>query len=239
MDLFNSKYFYFIVLAITIGYPILQSFEKRIKFYKSWSVLFPSIILMSFMHIPIDIIFTKIGVWSFNHEFVYGYFIAGLPVEEWLFFIIIPFSCLFLYKVIKYFFNPSPPTPLLYYLTFFTGIILIVLAIVFFESIYTSFYFSMAGATLIIIHLTKPAWWKDFLFMYLIALIPFLIINGFLTGSFTNNAVVVYNEAHILGIRILNIPIEDMVYCFQILVTVVAIYEFGVRSVKSLPVKDN
>ena len=239
MDLFTSKYFYFIVLAITISYPILQSFEKRIKFYKSWTVLFPSIILMSLMHIPIDIIFTKIGVWWFNHELVYGFFIAGLPLEEWLFFIIIPFSCLFIYMVIKHFFIPSPPTLLLYYLTFFTGVILIILAIVFFESIYTSFYFSMAGATLIIIYLTKPSWWKDFLFMYLIALIPFLIINGFLTGSFTTNPVVFYNEAHILGIRILNIPIEDVVYCFQILVTVVAIYEFGVRSVKSLSVKDN
>jgi lycopene cyclase domain-containing protein len=239
MDLFTSKYFYFIVLAITISYPVLQSFEKRIKFYKSWTILFPSIILMSLMHIPIDIIFTKIGVWSFNPDLVYGFFIAGLPLEEWLFFIIIPFSCLFIYMVTKHFFTLLPPTLLLYYLTFFTGVILIILAIVFFESIYTSFYFSIAGATLIIIYLTKPAWWKDFLFMYLIALIPFLIINGFLTGSFTANPIVEYNEAHILGIRILNIPIEDVVYCFQILVTVVAIYEFGVRSVKSLSIKDN
>ena len=83
---------------------------------------------------------------------------------------------------------------------------------------------------MILIYLKKPYWWKDFLFMYLLSLAPFLLINGMLTGSFTNSAIVIYNESHIIGFRIFNIPIEDTIYCFEILVTVVAVYEY----VKSL-----
>ena len=40
------------------------------------------------------------------------------------------------------------------------------------------------------------------------SLIPFIIINGFLTGSYTSEPIVWYNDAHNLGLRFLNIPIE-------------------------------
>jgi lycopene cyclase domain-containing protein len=62
--------------------------------------------------------------------------------------------------------------------------------------------------------------------MYAVSLIPFLLINGFLTGSFTSQAVVIYNEAEIIGLRILNIPVEDTIYSFEILLTTVWFYEY-------------
>ena len=49
------------------------------------------------------------------------------------------------------------------------------------------------------------------------SLIPFIIINGFLTGSYTSEPVVWYNDVHNLGIRFLNIPIEDFIYSFLML----------------------
>ena len=73
--------------------------------------------------------------------------------------------------------------------------------------------------------------------MFLVSLIPFLIVNGFLTGSYTEEAVVMYNDDQNFGIRILNIPIEDVFYCFNILVLVVAVYEY--RLSKMLSVKQN
>ena len=60
---------------------------------------------------------------------------------------------------------------------------------------------------------------------YLVSLIPFLLINGFLTGSFTENPIVSYNANHIIGIRIINIPIEDSMYCLLMLLIVIATYE--------------
>ena len=57
------------------------------------------------------------------------------------------------------------------------------------------------------------------------SLIPFLLINGFLTGSFTQEPVVIYNPDEILGIRILNIPVEDSIYNMLMLLIVVFFYE--------------
>jgi lycopene cyclase domain-containing protein len=48
-------------------------------------------------------------------------------------------------------------------------------------------------------------------------LIPFFIVNGILTGSFIEGEVVWYNNNENLGIRILTIPIEDIVYAFNML----------------------
>ena len=52
----------------------------------------------------------------------------------------------------------------------------------------------------------------DFMLTYLIALIPFLIVNSILTGSFTEEPVVWYNDTHNFGIRLGTIPLEDTVY---------------------------
>ena len=57
------------------------------------------------------------------------------------------------------------------------------------------------------------------------SLIPFLIINGFLTGSFSETPIVNYNPNQIIGLRIFNIPIEDTMYSLLMLLIVIAIYE--------------
>ena len=226
MGFFEDKYFYFIVLFIAAIYPLLQSFERRLKFYRTWIYLLPSLFVMMIIHIPIDIFFTKIGIWEFNNELIYGSFILNLPIEEWLFFIIIPFACLFIYRVLKYFFTIPKPSKEIYRITFFFGIILILIALYFYNNTYTTVYFGMLGLSLVIINFVKPSWWSDFLFMYAVSLIPFLLINGLLTGSFTNHAVVIYNEAEIIGLRILNIPLEDTIYSFVILLNTVWCYEY-------------
>ena len=73
--------------------------------------------------------------------------------------------------------------------------------------------------------------------MFVFSLIPFLIVNGFLTGSFTDQPIVSYNDEQNLGIRLLNIPFEDIFYCFNILVLVVAVYEYQLS--KMFSIKNN
>ena len=60
---------------------------------------------------------------------------------------------------------------------------------------------------------------------YLVTLIPFLLVNGILTGSFIGSPVVNYNDAEIIGFRILTIPIEDFVYNLLMFLLVIYIYE--------------
>ncbi|HPH20418.1 MAG TPA: lycopene cyclase domain-containing protein, partial [Haliscomenobacter sp.] len=49
---------------------------------------------------------------------------------------------------------------------------------------------------------------------FLVILIPFLLVDGVLTGGFTQQPVVVYNPAEFMGIRIVSVPVEDAVYGF-------------------------
>jgi lycopene cyclase domain-containing protein len=53
-----------------------------------------------------------------------------------------------------------------------------------------------------------------FYISYVIILMPFTLVNGVLTGYFTDNPIVWYNNAENLGIRFLTIPIEDFLYYF-------------------------
>jgi len=66
--------------------------------------LFPSIVIMALIFIIWDVIFTKYDIWGFNDKYLVGLNIINLPLEEWLFFITIPYACVFIYDCIKYYF---------------------------------------------------------------------------------------------------------------------------------------
>ena len=61
----------------------------------------------------------------------------------------------------------------------------------------------------------------SFLVSFAIVLIPFLIVNGFLTAI----PVVLYNTEENLGIRIYTIPFEDIFYGMLLVMMDIAIYE--------------
>ena len=50
----------------------------------------------------------------------------------------------------------------------------------------------------------------------LLLMIPFLVVNGILTGTGPDAPVVMYDDAENLGLRIGTIPIEDVVYGFEL-----------------------
>lgn len=94
---------YFLVLLASLFFPFILSFSKKINFYKNPIRLASAIIIPASIYILWDILATKAGHWSFNEKYVTGIFILNLPVEEILFFIVIPFSSLFLWESVKYF----------------------------------------------------------------------------------------------------------------------------------------
>ena len=146
MDFLENNFFYLILLLFTLSYPLLQSFERRIKYYTKWKSLFKGIFFMMCLFIPWDIIFTSKGIWGFNHKFILEIppFLF-LPLEEWLFFIIVPFACVFIYEVLNYFFPVSKKHDYINNFLFIKSVLLLVLSFIFHDKTYTAICFSLAS----------------------------------------------------------------------------------------------
>jgi lycopene cyclase domain-containing protein len=71
----------------------------------------------------------------------------------------------------------------------------------------------------------KVQWLERFFTVWVPLQIPFLIVNGLLTGTGLQEPVVWYNDNENLGIRILTIPVEDTIYGFELMILTVFFYE--------------
>lgn len=182
-------------------------------------------IIPAFLYIIWDIYFTYKGVWSFNETYITGIRLANLPVEEVLFFFIVPYCCIFIYECIRSYF------PLLqsnknadHFLKLFAGLLLIT-GIIFHEKYYTSWTCILNAAFIILLYIFRKYFQNfdavSFLVSYAICIIPFLIVNGFLTAI----PVVIYNDHENLGIRIYTIPFEDIFYGMLLVFMNIVFYE--------------
>ncbi len=228
-----EKYLYFGVLLFAISYPLAQSFEHRIRYASKWGQIFPGMLITAAFFLIWDVWFTDIGVWEFNPTYISGLYLLNLPVEEWLFFFVIPFACLFIYEVLIYFFPKDPlrdwGKPFVYIMVPF----LIGFALLHLDKWYTSVNFLIGGIALLVHFLIfNDKYLGKFLFAYLVHLIPFFLCNGILTGGITDEPVVIYNNAENLGIRIWTVPIEDSIYSMTLLLMNVSFFE-AIRSAKT------
>ena len=221
---------YFKLLLFTISFPLLASWDKRFKYASKFKYLFPSILITATFFIIWDIIFTKNGVWGFSEIHTSNIYIFYLPVEEWLFFIIIPFSCVFIYESVKYFFILDKYENISRNILMGIGVILIVASILNLDRSYTFWNFLFCGSFLIFSSYKKRGYHANFIVSYLFHLIPFIIVNGILTDgnfdfNFSTDPVVWYNNEENLFIRFITIPIEDFFYSMLLLLMNVTFYE--------------
>lgn len=206
--------------------PFVMSFDKNLKFYKQFRYLFPAIIVVATVYISFDVYFTKIGIWGFNPSYHLPLKILGLPVEECLFFIVIPYSSIFIHETFVYYF---PRIELSDKISNFFSIILIItsiiLAILNSNKTYTFFVSIITIVVLTFSLLDKSRIINRFYVTFLIISIALLLVNGILTGSFIGSEVVWYNDNENLGIRILTFPVEDFFYGFTLILSILLIRE--------------
>lgn len=177
--------------------------------------------------IPWDVIFTINGVWGFNSDYFLGVEILSLPFEEWLFFLCIPFACVFThYAVLLYFPNLKLKKVTTKAISISLVLILFVLALVNYDKWYTLLNFSLAIPLTWLVYKYNPQLLQHFLLTFLVMLIPFFIVNGILTGSWIDNQVVWYNDAENLGIRMGTIPIEDSIYAYSMILMNLFFFEY-------------
>lgn len=202
------------------------------QFHKSWKFIWPGIILTGLVFLFWDVLFTVDGVWWFNPKYITGITVFRLPVEEILFFLTVPFACLFIYACLNYYIKREIDIRLTRIISNLIIIFSILILIFYHHRMYTRVTFTLLAFLVIMFQfIFKVRWLNRFYVAYLVALIPFYIINGILTGL----PVVLYNDAQNLGRRIGSIPIEDHFYCMALLLLNIGFFEyFRLRSKKKL-----
>lgn len=216
---------YLLIDLLAIAVPLIASFHPKLYFYKTWPALFTAIVCIAIPFLLLDAIFTTQGIWSFNPAYVTGIYVFNLPIEEVLFFVCIPYACVFTYYCLNRFYNLSwtPASENIFCLCL-SGLLLVT-GLLFWKRWYTSSTFTLTAAICVFLKFgLRVKWFGKAVSVYGLLLLPFFIVNGILTGTGPAQPVVSYNPGYNLGIRILTIPIEDFFYGFTLYLGNLLIY---------------
>ncbi len=217
---------YIFLILLAVSFPLARSFESKVRFVRYWPGVFLGTAVMMMVFIPWDAWFTAREIWGFNSTYVIGIFIAGLPIEEWLFFMVVPFSCAFIYEVLNYFLPVPPLESVQNKITVTLIAITFAASLIFIDRLYTFTSCSLL-CLFLIWHLVanRSPYLSKFYLAFVVILIPFFLMNGALTGMFTPEPVVWYNDAENLGIRLITIPVDDVAYNMLMLLIVITVLE--------------
>lgn len=200
-------------LIIIIG-PLLASFWPPVRYYRRWPSLLFAMATAGSVYLAWDNWVTRRGDWGFNPEYVMDIRIFALPLEEYLFFLVVPFSCIFIYEVLRSFSRERKVrfprwTAVILGALFFAG------SAAFYPQGYTRLVLASCGLFFVVAAfagrtmLQSSHYWLYVLISYG----PFLIFNGILTST----PVVLYHPEAIWGLRIISIPVEDFFYSYSML----------------------
>lgn len=234
-----THYYYLLVNLGCFLVPFLFSFHPRLQFIKHFKSAIISIAVMMLVFIPWDIFFTSRGIWGFNETYTIGIKLAGLPLEEYLFFICIPYACLFTYHCFQVLIREIKGTIIYKTLSWMSAVVFLITAMMHTDEAYT-FAAHLLASSFLFIHLLfiRPTHLVRFMHMLVIILIPFILSNGILTGiSFweyplinthpeeIREKIVWYNNSENLGIRIFSMPVDDIAYGLFMLLLTTTVYE--------------
>ncbi|WP_353126770.1 lycopene cyclase domain-containing protein [Parapedobacter pyrenivorans] len=212
-----TPYTYLLINFLTIIICFIFSFHPKIRFDRHFAAFIKAAALVATPFLLWDVWFTNMGVWWFDYRYTIGSTLLGLPVEEWLFFVCIPFSCVFTYHCLDKFFDLKWAEKFSTHIAWFSIAVCIMVVLFFHDRIYTTLTAMMTAAALVYLQLiTKARWIGKASFVYLILMLGFIPVNGVLTGTGLESPIVNYNAKEILNIRILSIPIEDSVYGYTL-----------------------
>lgn len=207
-----------------ISGPVALSFDNRVHYVSSWKKVLLASLIVGIPFLIHDEIFTSNAFWGFNDLYITGFKIGNLPIEEILFFFVVPFSCVFIYACCNYYFrkwNTHLLNRIVQILVLgYIGFLLLIDG----QGWYT-LTISIAGiGVLILWAMNKRV--KHGGLAFILSLIPFFGMNGILTGIMTPEPVVWYSEAEKIPGRITTIPFEDVIYAFTLIMGVILVFEY-------------
>ncbi len=221
-----KSYTYLLINVFTVIVCFIFSFDKRIQFHKHFGSFLKASLLVAIPFILWDIWFANLGVWWFNTDYTLGIPFLGLPLEEWSFFICIPFSCVFTYYCFEKFFSLEWTIKFNTYVTSLIVGLCLIIIILYYDKYYPSITSGFTILSIIYLRFFAKADWIGKASLTYIFLLPgFFIVNGILTGTGLEAPIVNYNSDDIMNIRIMTIPIEDSLYGYTLFLLNVYVFK--------------
>lgn len=219
----DTKYYYLLINIATVFFPIVLSFDQKVSFFSKWKYIFPGLVISGLLYLLWDYLFTINNVWSFNQDYILGITFFELPLEEILFFITVPFACIFIYECLICYFNYNIPKRLYQIITAVLIILSLVLGAVYSDRLYSLINFVTLAVILLYTIFKKPKLnMGKFYIAYGVSLIPFYIVNGILTAI----PIVMYNNAENMNFRVGTIPFEDHFYSMSLILLNLLFFEY-------------
>lgn len=216
------KFEYLLFNLIVIAGPIACQFNRQIKPISYWRLRLLTNAIVMIPYIVWDVLVTG-SHWWFNAAYTLDFRLLGLPIEEWFFFITVPFGCLLVWETLP---QASKVTQVksLRYVRLILYIMLLGGVLVFsMGKQYTGLVLLCFG----LVGLTDRLLRVDLLLQpktYLYLVVVFGLISVF-NGYLTARPVVLYGEVYQIGYRFFSIPMEDFGYGFTLMLFNAILYE--------------
>lgn len=219
------KNFIFLGILILIFFvPVFYTITNKNGFRNKLRYGMPAIFITGFMFLLWDIRFTEVGIWSYDADFTIGLFHKSLPLEQWLVYLIFPYTALLIYEIMKTRFRSLDFNSIFTAVSLLLVVALAVVAYLFRVRIYT--FFSFLFTTIYLAYTIFRKQFKPhlthFFLTYLIILIPYFILNWILTW----NLAIEYHQEQVLNVWVGMIPVENFVYLFLLLLINITVYEY-------------
>ena len=217
------KFEYLLFNLVIIAGPVVAQFSRQIKQVSRWRLKLLACGIVMIPYIIWDALVAS-SHWWFNEAYTLDFRLFGLPIEEWLFFITVPFGCLLVWETLPHFdrwlvrleslrhvrtvLYAALPAGVWVFSTGkqYTGLVL--------------FSFGLVGLVDMLLSVDLLLRPKTYLYLAIVCGC-ILVFNGYLTAR----PIVLYGEAYQIGFRILTIPVEDFGYGFTLMLFNTMLYE--------------
>lgn len=197
------------------GGPLLALRLTGRSFAPLWGPLLRAYAAVSLPWVVLDAVAHGRGWWSYNADFILGPRLLGLPVEEILFFITVPFACMVVYLFVGQWCRDRPmlSRQTARYILAGIGAAALLLGVFGLGHERTLADVGLLGVTLAVLWssaiIVSPAFWL----WNGAVLVLFMLFNSILTAA----PIVQYDAQFMTALRIGSIPIEDVLYNFSLL----------------------
>ncbi|MCS6809299.1 MAG: lycopene cyclase domain-containing protein [Bacteroidota bacterium] len=217
------KYEYLLFNLIVLAGPLAYSFERTLHFRQYWRAAFPSIAVSLVVYVLWDAAVTN-RHWYFNPAYMMDIRILKLPIEEWLFFVTVPYACLFVREALKLVVSNRMVQNLEFVRIGMFMLLPIGIAVFQIGKEYTGLVLIAFGiVALLDRQLQTHTFLQTRTYIFLASVIGFTcIFNMYLTAR----PLLIYAAEYQLGCRIITIPVEDFGYGVTHIALCNVLYEY-------------